>query len=98
MDNNTYEIYEVQYKGITIYIGSGKQDQRHKHVKSGKSHNPKLNELFFTDPDNILVQVLREGLTKEESLEYEKEYIQAINPEYNIVHTRKNKKVGKYWK
>ena len=24
MDNNTYEIYEVQYKGITIYIGSGK--------------------------------------------------------------------------
>ena len=98
MDNNTYEIYEVLYNGIPIYIGSGEQDQRHKHVKSGKSHNPKLNELFFTDPDNILVQVLREGLTKEESLEYEKEYIQAINPEYNIVHTRKNKKVGKYWK
>lgn len=97
MDINTYEIYEVQYKGITIYIGSGKTG-RHLHVKSGKSHNPKLNELFFTDPDNILVQVLREGLTKEESLEYEKEFIQAINPEYNIVHTLKNKKVGKYWK
>ena len=32
MDNNTYEIYEVQYKGIPIYIGSGEQDQRHKQL------------------------------------------------------------------
>ena len=94
----SYEIYEVVYNGIPIYIGSGKQDQRHKHVKSGISHNPKINELFFNDPDNIVVQVLRTGLTKEESLEYEKEYIQAIHPQYNIVHTPRNKKVGKYWK
>lgn len=93
-----FEIYEVLYNGIPVYIGSGEQGVRHLHVKSGKSHNPKLNELFFKDPDNIVVQVLREGLTKEESLEYEKEYIQAINPEFNIIHTQKNKKVGKYWK
>lgn len=92
-----YEIYEVLYNGIPVYIGSGKEG-RHLHTKSGKSHNPKLNELFFNDPDNIVVQVLRTGLSKEESLEYEKEYIQAIHPEYNIVHTPRNKKVGKYWK
>ena len=93
-----YEIYEVLHNGIPVYIGSGKQGERHLHVKSGKSHNPDLNQLFFTDPDNLIVQVLREDLTKEESLEYEKEYIQAIQPKFNIVHTKRNKKVGVYWK
>ena len=93
-----FEIYEVLYNGIPIYIGSGKEGIRHLHVKSGKSHNEQLNKLFFEDPDNLVVQVLRDGLTKEESLEYEKEYIEAIQPEFNKVHTRRNKKVGKYWK
>ena len=52
----------------------GLQGVRHLHAKSGSSHNPDLNQLFFEDPSNILVQILRENLTKEESLEYEKEY------------------------
>lgn len=92
-----YIIYEVRYKGIPIYIGSGKPD-RYLHVKSGKSHNPELNKLFFSDPDNLLVQIIRDGLTKQESLDSEKDFIQAIQPRLNIVHTRRNKKVGKYWK
>lgn len=97
MENFIYIVYEVLYNGIPVYIGSGLPD-RIEHAKSGKSHNPKINQLFFKDPDNIVVQILREGLTKEESLELEKEYIQAIHPEFNIVHTKRNKKVGKYWK
>ena len=42
---------------------------------SGHSHNPELNKLFFTEPENMAVTVIREGLTKEESLEIEKEFI-----------------------
>ena len=60
-------------------------------LKKQETKNKISNALKNKEPWN-------KGLTKEESLEYEKEYIQAINPEYNIVHTRKNKKVGKYWK
>lgn len=97
-EETKYEVYEVLHKGIPIYIGSGVSGERHKHVKSGKSHNPELNKLFFEDPDNIVVQVLRDDLSKEESLEIEKEYIQATEPKLNIIHTRRNKKVGKYWK
>ena len=91
MSEKLYEIYEVSYKGQVVYIGSGLQGVRHLHVKSGSSHNPDLNQLFFEDPSNILVQILRENLTKEESLEYEKEYIQATKPIFNIVHNSLNK-------
>ena len=31
---DSYEIYEVLYKGVPIYIGSGKEGIRHLHVKS----------------------------------------------------------------
>ena len=89
-----YEVYEVLYKGVPVYIGSGIQNIRHLHVKSGASHNAELNKLFFSDPDNIVVQILRTDLSKEESLEMEKEYIQATQPKFNVVHTNRNKKVG----
>lgn len=97
MVETDYIIYEVLHNGIPVYIGSGKPE-RFKHAKSGCSHNADLNKLFFEDGDNVVVQILRDSLTKEESLEYEKEYIQAIHPKFNVVHTRKNKKVGRYWK
>lgn len=87
---NNYLIYEVLYKGKVVYIGSGLPD-RPKHVKSGKSHNINLNQLFFTDPDNVVISILRENLSQEESLEMEKDYIQAYEPEFNIVHTKKHK-------
>lgn len=94
--NNTFIVYEVLYKNIPIYIGSGKSD-RINHVKSGKSHNVELNKLFFQDPDHIVVNILREDLTKEESLQLEKDFIQATQPKFNVVYTKRNKKVGKYW-
>ena len=68
-----YIVYEVRHLGIPVYIGSGIQDVRSQHVKSGKSHSIDLNRLFFTDPDNVVVTILRDQLTKEESLEIEKE-------------------------
>ena len=87
----TYEVYEVRLKGIPIYIGSGVSG-RHEHVKSGSSHNPELNRLFFTVPHELVVTIIREGLSKEESLEMEKGFIQAISPQLNIVYTNKNSK------
>lgn len=92
MDN--YIIYEVLYKKRVVYIGSGRPE-REKHVTSGASHNADLNKLFFTDPDNIQVNVIRTDLSKEESLLMEKEYIQAVEPQFNKAHTsrvRKNKR------
>ena len=93
MKISNYIIYEVLHNGIPIYIGSGLPD-RYLRTKSGASHIPALNKLYFDDGDNMIVNILRDGLTKEESLEYEKEYIQAIKPEMNIVHTGKPKVVS----
>lgn len=90
-EENNYLVYEVRLDNIPIYIGSGKKG-REEHVKSGSSHNPELNKLFFTRPHDMVVTILMEGLSKEESLEIEKGYIQAISPELNIVYTDKHKK------
>ena len=97
---DNYEVYEVTYKGRVVYIGSGLGGlkARHLHVMSGHSHNPKLNELFFKDPDNIKVTVLREGLSQDEALESEKDFIMASEPEFNIIHNQKNHKVKKFRK
>lgn len=89
-----YIIYEVTYKNKVVYIGSGKPD-RYLHCLSGHSHNPELNKLFFTEPEHMKVTVIRENLTKEESLEMEKEYIQATEPQFNKVHTNRNRKIKK---
>ena len=94
MSEKLYEIYKVSYKGQVVYVESGLQGVRHLHAKSGASHIPALNKLYFDDGDNMIVNILRDGLTKEESLEYEKEYIQAIKPEMNTIHTGKPKVVS----
>lgn len=91
MTDIDYIVYEVRYNGIPIYIGSGKVG-REEHVRSGCSHNSDLNKLFFTDPDNIVVTVIRDNLTKEESLQSEKEFIEAYEPQFNVVYTQRHSK------
>lgn len=93
-EENNYIVYEVRLDNIPIYIGSGKKG-REDHVKSGSSHNPELNKLFFESPHKMVVTVLREDLSKEESLEMEKGFIQAIEPKLNIVYTKKHSKAIK---
>lgn len=85
-----YIVYEVRHLGVPVYIGSGLEN-RYLHVKSGKSHSLELNKLFFTDPDNVVVILLRDCLTQEESLEIEKEYIQAYEPAFNIIYTKRHR-------
>lgn len=94
---SNYVVYEVCYKGKCVYIGSGEKG-RENHALSGKSSSAKLNELYFTDKENISILVLRENLTKEESMELEKDFIMANEPEFNIQHNNKNKKVKKFRK
>lgn len=77
-----YIVYEVKHNNKIVYIGSGKSG-REKHPLSGKSSCVELNRIFFTDPDSLSVTVIREGLSKEESLEMEKGYILASKPIYN---------------
>lgn len=80
-------VYEVRLEGKTVYIGSGKEG-REKHTL-GASSNPKLNELYVLNKDKMETVVLRTGLTKQESLEIEKEFIQASDPICNTHHVFK---------
>ena len=89
-DSNNYIVYEVRHNGVPIYIGSGKEG-REEHVRSGCSHNVELNKLFFTEPDKMVVTVIRENLSQEESLEMEKSYIQAYETKFNVVWTKRHK-------
>lgn len=85
---NHHIVYEVRLDNKPIYIGSGIIG-REAHALSGASHNPKLNEYFFTQKEKMSVVILRENLTKIESLELEKEYIEAIDPECNKIYVNK---------
>lgn len=97
MADKNYIVYEVQYKNKIVYIGSGLKG-REEHVKSGCSGNKDLNKLYFEDGKNVDVIILREGLTKEESLETEKDFIMASEPIYNKQHNQKNHKIKKFRK
>lgn len=92
LEDCSYIIYEVLHNRRCVYIGSGKRD-RYKHAMSGKSNNVELNRLYFTDPDNVVVNIIRENLTKQESLDMEKEYIQATEPKFNKTHTNRHRKI-----
>ena len=58
----------------------------------------KRNELFFKDGANMEVNVIYENLSKEEAMEKEKDFIAAYEPEYNIHHNPRNRKVKTFRK
>ena len=87
--DNTYIVYQVLYKGRVVYVGSGLPD-RHLHTQSGCSHNLQLNKLFFTESQFMTTTIIREGLSKKESLELELSYIKATQPIYNITGTNQH--------
>jgi hypothetical protein len=96
-DLENYVVYEVHYHNEIVYIGSG-QSGREKHPLSGKSSCVELNQIFFTEPDSLKVVVIREGLTKEESLESERDFIMASSPRFNKQLSYENKKIKKFRK
>lgn len=86
MQDQMYVVYCAKLEDKIIYIGSGPFG-RQKHCVSGCSHVYALNNLHFKGVV-IDVSILRYGLTKEESLSIEKEFIQAYLPIYNKVHNK----------
>ncbi|MEI7796043.1 MAG: hypothetical protein WCI06_05325 [Methylococcaceae bacterium] len=74
-DDVDYVIYRVDYQGAICYYGEGKES-RPKHVNSGISHNFKINEHFFLN-GAMKVEIIRMGLSKQESLAIEKFLIQS---------------------
>lgn len=72
---NTEEFGFIVYRvrdsdGVIRYYGEG-QENRPSHVNSGCSHNFKINEHFFTKGP-MKVEILKEGLSKQEALVIEK--------------------------
>ena len=94
MIKDLYEVYVAYDKqGNPLYVGQGAKG-RHKHCTSGKSHNKLLNKFYFTQGENeLVVKVIYNNLTKEDSLRIEKEMIQDLNPEFNMTNKILNIKV-----
>lgn len=74
-------VYVVVYKSEIVYIGKGNKS-RWKHSSNGKSHNIKLNELFYSG-EVVDVFILQDGLSDGEALRLETEVIREINPAFN---------------
>lgn len=89
------EVYIARDReGDVLYVGYGNFG-RHKHCNSGTSHVFGLNEMFFLKGrDSILVEVVKQGITKQQAEKLEKELIIGLQPKFNksmlnVDHQRK---------
>lgn len=75
-DEVDYVVYRARdFEGVIRYYGEGKEN-RPEHVNSGVSHNFKINEHYFTKGP-MKVEILKRGLSKQESLAIEKFLIRS---------------------
>ena len=79
MDNHI--VYAGYYEGTCVYVGEGKPD-RYKHLTSGVSHVYEANYYHHTGRV-VEVKVLKFGLSKEDSVRFEKELILTLKPLWN---------------
>lgn len=90
------EVYVTKdVDGEVLYIGYGNIG-RHKHCNSGISHVYELNEMFFLKGrDSILVEVVKQGLTKQQAEKLERELIIGLQPKFNksILNVDQQRKV-----
>ena len=63
-----YKVYDCEDR---LLIGEGRPN-RPDHVFSGASHNPKINEHFFTKEKPMRVETVASGLTKSDALAIER--------------------------
>ena len=68
-DHIVYKVYDCEDR--LRYIGEGRPN-RPDHVFSGASHNPKINEHFFTKEKPMRVETVASGLTKSDALAIER--------------------------
>ena len=84
--SNEYEVYVAKsIKGEPLYVGQGLKG-RHVHCLSGFSHSKLLNRYYFNNGEDssMKVEVLKEGLSRQEALEEERYLINVLNPKFNI--------------
>ena len=84
--SNEYEVYIAKsIKGEPLYVGQGLKG-RHVHCLSGFSHSKLLNRYYFNNGEDssMKVEVLKEGLSRQEALEEERYLINVLNPKFNI--------------
>ena len=86
MNTKMYEVYVAYDKcSKPLYVGQGLTG-RHKHCTSGVSHNKLLNKFYFTHGDDgMIVKVVHKNISREDSLQIEKDLIRKLNPEFNVV-------------
>ena len=68
-DHIVYKVYDCEDR--LRYIGEGRPNRPY-HVFSGASHNPKINEHFFTKEKPMRVETVASGLTKSDALAIER--------------------------
>ena len=90
MIDRNFEVYRaVDKDGNLLYIGSGRRT-RHKHCNSGISHSYELNKMHFNG-EFIGVEIIKDNLTKSESVEFEKTLILGLKPAFNKDYLCKDK-------
>lgn len=78
-------VYQGILDGVVVYVGMGSED-RHLHLNSGVSHLYEANRAHFSGQD-IVVEVIQSGLTKEKALQLEKSLIKEKQPGWNSTYT-----------
>lgn len=82
-------MYKATLDGEVLYIGSGAKG-REKHCNNGVSHVYGLNELHFKGVE-VQVTIVKGLMSKQDSLELEKQLIVSLNPRWNVVHKTSEK-------
>lgn len=78
---NNHIVYAGYYKDVCMYVGEGKPD-RYLHLNSGVSHVYEANYYHHTGKV-VEVEVLLEGLTKDEAKREEQLLINTLMPIWN---------------
>ena len=77
-----YYVYKASFAEITLYIGYGSKD-RYMHCNSGTSSSYELNRMHF-DGKKFLVEIIEEGLSKDDARKLEAKLITELDPVCNI--------------
>lgn len=78
-----YYVYIAKIDDSVKYVGMGK-NLRYLHCNSGTSHNYALNKLHFSDKSkDMVIEIYKEGLSKEKAALLEIKLIADMEPECN---------------
>ena len=79
--SNNHEVYIGKLDGAVVYIGEGIHG-RHKHLNSGVSNVYSANRIHFA-AKSLDVEIYKDGISKQEAIELEKQLIEELNPLWN---------------